>query len=67
MTIKVRVTPRGQTLTLEQNRITVKRLIAILGLSIESAVVVRGEEPLLETDEIREGEEVTVVLVASGG
>ncbi len=67
--MKVRVLYRGQWLELEFEGEKVKalELLKAMGLSRESAFVVRGEELLTEEDFIKDGEEVRVVNAISGG
>jgi len=67
MPVRVRIMPRGEKREVEEASISVRALVEKLGLSMEGVVVVRDGQPLLESDRVRDGEEVTVILAASGG
>ena len=67
MPVRVRIMPRGEKREVEEASISVRALVEKLGLSMEGGVVVRDGQPLLESDRVRDGEEVTVILAASGG
>ncbi len=63
--VRVRLVPEGRTLVVEAD--SVGGLLEALGLSRETHVVLRGGKPLLSGERLREGEEIVVVRVLSGG
>ncbi|EHP70416.1 MAG: MoaD/ThiS family protein [Metallosphaera yellowstonensis] len=49
------------------DRATVRDLIKILGLRVQGVVVLKDGVPVLEEERLKEGDNLTVVLTASGG
>ena len=65
--INVEVLPGRRRLVVELEKPTVAELLRRLGLGRESAVVVQDGKPLLEDEELRDGDHVVVFIAASGG
>ncbi len=65
--VSVEVLPGRRRLVVELEEPTVAELLRRLGLGRESAVVVRDGRPLLEDEELRDGDHVVVFIAASGG
>ncbi|MGC8954095.1 MAG: hypothetical protein ACP5N5_05205 [Desulfurococcus sp.] len=65
--IKVKVTGEQAPRILDVGEISVSELLRRLGLSKSEHIVLRGGIPLTEDDIIRDGDEVVVYLVKSGG
>ncbi|MEL9909489.1 MAG: hypothetical protein QW389_07950 [Desulfurococcus sp.] len=65
--IKVKVTGEQAPRILDAGGISVSELLRRLGLSKSEHIVLREGVPLTEDDIIRDGDEVVVYLVKSGG
>ncbi len=65
--VRVRLLPENRVVSIDVERIRVEELLRRLGLSVESAVVVKNGRPLLDWEEISGDEEVTVIRAVSGG
>lgn len=65
--IKVKVTGEQAPRILDAGEISVSELLRRLGLSKSEHIVLRKGIPLTEEDIIRDGDEVVVYLVKSGG
>ncbi len=66
--IEAKLVPEGRVVRVSAERpITVEELLRRVGLSPESAVVLRDGRPLVEADRVSPGEKVEVVRVLSGG
>lgn len=65
MTIKI--TLRKQTYEIDEKSIQVKLALRKINLSPESHLVVRQGELLNENDYLKDGDEVKIVAVISGG
>jgi sulfur carrier protein ThiS len=63
--VRAKILPENKTMTVEAR--TVEELLKNLGLSRETHVVLVNGEPLPESAEIREDDDVVVVRVLSGG
>lgn len=63
----IRFTLRKQEFQLEEKTIQVKAALERLQLSPESHLLVRGGELLNENDYLKDGDEVKIVAVISGG
>jgi sulfur carrier protein len=64
--ITVRIEPRDQTMEFRRLNTTLQ-LLNKLGLSRTDALVIRDGELLTPDRRIRQGDEITVRIVASGG
>lgn len=65
--VRVVLLPEGRVVELGKRKMRVDELLRELGLSVESAVVLRGDEPLFEWEVVGEDEEVRVMRAVSGG
>ncbi len=66
--MKVRLLPGGDVVSLDVGKgVRASKLLKLLDLSPEEAVVLVDGRPLTEDDVVPEGSEVVVVRVASGG
>ena len=66
MKVKVRIVPDGRHLEVEAG-VKALDLLKLAGMNSESGVVLVNGRPVTEDYRIREGDEVTVVRVLSGG
>ncbi|GAB6147498.1 hypothetical protein JCM10135_00390 [Stetteria hydrogenophila] len=68
MPVRVKLVPEGRVVEVRvEGSVRAGALLRMLGLNPESAVVLRSGTPLTEDEEVRDGEEVEVVRVLSGG
>jgi sulfur carrier protein ThiS len=65
--VAIKLTLRKEVYTLEAKSIQVKQALRQLELSPEAHLLVRDGELLNENDWLRDGEEVKIVPVISGG
>ncbi|MGC9012142.1 MoaD/ThiS family protein [Thermogladius sp.] len=65
MGVRVRITGEGERVV--ENVSSVRELLARVGLVGEEVVVLRNGVILTEDDELRDGDEVIVYVVKSGG
>jgi len=65
--VKVVLLPDNRVLELGKRKFKVSELLRELGMSTESAVVLRGGKPLFEWDVVGGDDEVTVYRAVSGG
>ncbi len=65
--VKVRLIPEGKNAVVELETRRVSELLHKLGYSFDDAVVIKDGRPLLEEEELSDGDEVTVIRTASGG
>ncbi len=66
--IVARLLPDGREVEVEAEKpLKVSELLKRVGMTSESAVVIRDGSPLLETDYVSPGEKVDIVRVLSGG
>jgi sulfur carrier protein ThiS len=65
--VAIKLTLRKEEFTLEAKSIQVKEALKELNLSPEAYLLVRSGELLNEYDYLREGEEIKIVPVISGG
>jgi sulfur carrier protein len=63
----IRLVLRKKTYTLEEKSIQVKQALEKLQLSPEAHLLVRGGELLNENEWLKDGDEVKIVAVISGG
>ena len=66
MKVRVRILPDGRHLEAEPG-VRASDLLKLAGMNSESGVVLVNGRPVTEDYRIREGDEVTVVRVLSGG
>lgn len=50
-----------------QDRATVRDLVKALGMRVQGVVVLKDGVPVIEDEKLRDGDNLTVVLTASGG
>jgi sulfur carrier protein len=65
--VKVRLIPEGKNAVVELETRRVSELLHKLGYSFDDAVVIKDGRPLLEEEELSDGDEVAVIRTASGG
>ena len=65
--VKARLIPEGKNAVVELETGRVSELLHKLGYSFDDAVVIKNGRPLLEEEELSDGDEVTVIRTASGG
>lgn len=63
----IRLMLRKKEYTLEEKSIQVKEALELLQLSPEAHLLVRGGELLNENDYLKDGDEIKIVAVISGG
>lgn len=63
----IKLVLRKKEFQLEEKSIQVKRALELLQLSPEAHLLVRGGELLNDNDWLRDGDEVKIVAVISGG
>lgn len=65
--VKVVLMPDNRVVDLGRRKFKVSELLRELGMSVESAVVLKSGRPLFEWDVVGEDDEVTVYRAVSGG
>jgi len=65
--IKVKITSEASPRILDVSEARVSELLSMLGLTLSEHIVLRNGVPLTEEDVVRDGDEVVVYLVKSGG
>ncbi|MCG7841456.1 MAG: hypothetical protein MIO87_06010 [Methanomassiliicoccales archaeon] len=66
MEVKVAFNKRTEVLSIDDEE-TVEGLLKVMDLFPDSHIVIRGKSPIPLTERIREGDELRIVKVASGG